>query len=552
MKQHSPFRCSKGGLTAIAILLTAWIAYAADSPSDQKEQNPSSVVAGKGDQDLLLLGPLEPIRIRLNIEIDGVPFRTVWQTMFDRVADQIDVDRDGSLTEAQARQLLAIFLQNSQATSVAVRADMAGAMTDGKIGRDTLREQLERMASPLTLRQRLSSGGAGPALIPLLDVDGDGRLSKAELDYAEHSLHCRDFNDDQLIIKQELLAGPAISSAGSSDENGVSNGSVILLSHTIDAAAVADILLARYDRNRDGELSMLAPAEILSTEGRLDVLDKNQNHSLDRSELRGFLELPIDASLPINFGNSRSETRRTAEALPQYRMRKRTVDGGYRLHFGTSEIKLARSNRDPSQDNTRPRIQDYDADSSMSLEETEFNNIPDRPEFAVVDSNRDCKISESEFDAWFLQRSRAASVQLVLEVSDQGADLFTSLDLNGDQVLTPRELHQAAKLLETEDRDHDGFLGGVEMSYSLSLDLSRGGPRAVTNNNIVAMRAITEPQVKADRSGPAWFNKMDRNRDGDVSFSEFLGNRDIFTKLDQDGDGLISLTEATETKSPTP
>jgi hypothetical protein len=134
-------------------------------------------------------------------------------------------------------------------------------------------------------------------------------------------------------------------------------------------------------------------------------------------------------------------------------------------------------------------------------------------------------------------------VQLVLEATDQGSDLFTTLDRNFDRVLTPRELHLAPALLATEDRDGDGFLGGAEMSYNLVLELSRGGPRAA-QNVLAGQRGSAEPQVKADRKGPAWFLKMDRNRDGDVSLLEFLGSRRVFAELDKDGDGLLSAEEA--------
>ena len=44
--------------------------------------------------------------------------------------------------------------------------------------------------------------------------------------------------------------------------------------------------------------------------------------------------------------------------------------------------------------------------------------------------------------------------------------------------------------------------------------------------------------------GPAWFTKMDRNGDGDVSRGEFLGSKDDFDKLDANKDGLIGLDEA--------
>ena len=42
-------------------------------------------------------------------------------------------------------------------------------------------------------------------------------------------------------------------------------------------------------------------------------------------------------------------------------------------------------------------------------------------------------------------------------------------------------------------------------------------------------------------TGPLWFQRMDRNRDGDVSLREFPGPLDQFHVLDRDGDGLISL-----------
>ncbi len=170
-------------------------------------------------------------------------------------------------------------------------------------------------------------------------------------------------------------------------------------------------------------------------------------------------------------------------------------------------------------------------------------NVPDRPDFAVVDSDHDGKISASEFDAFFLQRARVGAVQLVLAATDQGSDLFTTLDRNFDRVLTPRELHLAPLLLATEDRDDDGFLGGAEMSYNMTLELSRGGPRAA-QNVVIGLRGPVEPQVKVERQGPAWFLKMDRNRDGDVSLLEFLGSRRTFAELDKDADGLLSAEEA--------
>jgi hypothetical protein len=41
---------------------------------------------------------------------------------------------------------------------------------------------------------------------------------------------------------------------------------------------------------------------------------------------------------------------------------------------------------------------------------------------------------------------------------------------------------------------------------------------------------------------------MDRNNDGDLTWNEFLGPREVFHKLDADGDGLLDPVEAAKAK----
>ena len=53
------------------------------------------------------------------------------------------------------------------------------------------------------------------------------------------------------------------------------------------------------------------------------------------------------------------------------------------------------------------------------------------------------------------------------------------------------------------------------------------------------------PNQSRKQVGPVWFQKMDRNGDGDVSRREFLGTDEDFRKIDTDGDGLIDMKEAT-------
>ena len=56
--------------------------------------------------------------------------------------------------------------------------------------------------------------------------------------------------------------------------------------------------------------------------------------------------------------------------------------------------------------------------------------------------------------------------------------------------------------------------------------------------------AARAPRPLGNRAGPSWFQRMDRNADGDVSSREFLGKLALFKRLDRNGDRLISAQEA--------
>ena len=54
-------------------------------------------------------------------------------------------------------------------------------------------------------------------------------------------------------------------------------------------------------------------------------------------------------------------------------------------------------------------------------------------------------------------------------------------------------------------------------------------------------RTVVQPKSLV---GPVWFQRMDRNLDGDLTCKEFLGPRHVFEQLDADHDGLIDPKEA--------
>jgi Ca2+-binding EF-hand superfamily protein len=143
------------------------------------------------------------------------------------------------------------------------------------------------------------------------------------------------------------------------------------------------------------------------------------------------------------------------------------------------------------------------------------------------------------------ERARESCVTLVLR--DQSRGLFDLLDSNRDGKLGVREINRAPKLPARLDRQGKGYFRSEDIPPSYQLTLRRGSarPGGSGQEELFVERYFSDykEEVSSQR-GPAWFRKMDRNRDGDVSRKEFLFSEELFRKIDTDGDGLISLQEA--------
>jgi Ca2+-binding EF-hand superfamily protein len=549
---------------ALAVGLTS-SSPAEDSATRSDEQ----VQAPNDAQSLLFFGPLRPVWIRLRVTIDGKPFRESWQANIQRLFAEADADGDGVVRTiksagdkptptdsiAALAAASAVYLGQEIAQARA-GLEKTAAEGGGMLSFAAFQKYFEQAAPPFSLAVGLGRTSAGQALFGLLDANGDQQLTADELNGAEERLRIRDFDDNESLTRLELVDAPNTSLAAISqtaDETRSSPlpmaGPLAMVDLTTPPAAIREAILAEYDRDHDGKISTSGTsAEITPTPAQLARLDVLAGEPVDGQALARFCVGGPDVELKVELGKISLTSRRfgapraRAETNTGPRIKQRP-DGSLDLTLDDAHIYLRRNNRDPSKNNdSGPSLQNFDADNNGYLDDKELANVPNLAgAFEVIDADHDGKVFAGELQSYVDRQNRAASVRLLLEVFDQGQELFDHLDENHDYRLSTRELHNAAEIVKQIDANHDGRLSADEIPQQLMLELSRNTPQAaVTERRSIRGGERVRPAAKR---GPGWFQKMDRNDDGELSPREFLGPPDVFKRLDKDKNGVLDPTE---------
>jgi len=188
---------------------------------------------------------------------------------------------------------------------------------------------------------------------------------------------------------------------------------------------------------------------------------------------------------------------------------------------------------------------DYDSDGDGTLQSSEAAPSMFGRSLPLVDRNRSGSIDAQECDRYLTELlvpyMRVSACRAAFWTSAPGSGLFDALDADRDRRLSRLELRGAATARDF-DRDGDGRLQAAEIprTFVVLAGPSTADLRRATVDSLLPV----EWAARTYGNQPAWFERMDGNADGAISWREFLGKRDAFQALDSDGDGLIAPAEA--------
>lgn len=549
--------------------------------------------------DVLYYSEARPVVMRLWITTDGAPLNHAWDRFADALFAKLDADASGSLDEkesANIRQTLVLltgrFVQpgGDAARAPLTRDGLAAYLRSNDFGPLRL--------PPIANNRQNNRGGfrrggaptpemLDQALLDFLDTNKDGKLSPAELAASVTVLGKLDADENELIGMDELLGRP-VNSPFFVEEFDDRRGGVGPPGVDLQAFGrkpdpnLAKRLLGRYgpkmrptDPNAprqpqpvpggrgapagqvESTARRLTPKDVKLSADQFAALDQDGDGELDAEELARFGQSAVPeveialwlGRLPA--GRARAEVVSAGGPL-------KTVPGdlGEDVALEVPGVRLelipTRSSADAGRAawraNYLDRFRAFDRDNNGYLDASESgNDFVFRDLFAFFDADKDGKVFEKELvaalDGVGDLATAAARGLTAVDVTESGRGLFGLIDTDGDGRLSVRELRVAPKLVARFDADKDRLLAPGELPRRFLATLSRGLASAGFARPVGfapgGMTGTPRPPV-----GPMWFQKMDRNRDGDVSRREFLGTDAEFRKLDADGDGLISPQEA--------
>ncbi|MFV0443917.1 MAG: EF-hand domain-containing protein [Planctomycetaceae bacterium] len=523
----------------------------------------SSVLADqfpRGDvRDVMLILPGGPLHLRFRVALNGQPLSQRREQFITNLMQRLDANGDGELT-ADERDASPLFSYGRRKFD---NPFLRSLSTHKIVSRDDFERDLARYGSLFSYQEDDAAADSDRKVFDLLDEDGSGRIDAREMRIAVTRVASRDRDRDQCISFEEFGPPPPDPYAALVAANAMTTieedpgPPPIHLARSLLATnniTLPRSLLFAYDRNRDKYIS---PEELHWDPHRITAADSNGDGRLSVAELGRIDQTPVDLDLFVDLAFDGTNATQPLQVLSIDEQRRSPVPRPdlIRLTFDGTTITFAFRQLDPvasALETAQKQFNLLDGDGNGYLDREEVADFArfQRYLFDGMDVDRDNRVYAEEMTKFVAAVAEPPATTCHVNIYNTGQGFFSMLDVSGDGRISIRELRSLEQSMATHERTPGSGIAPAEMGRHLYVEFVRGsrplfGP---------GQRLIEQGPTFIERGaiGPAWFQAMDRNLDGDLTYQvgnpmfppEFLGHPEIAAQMDVDHDGLISYREA--------
>jgi len=497
-------------------------------------------------QRVVLLAPAGPVLVGIRLETGSQSIRQVRDAFCDGLFKRLDADQSGKL-EAAEQAYLPMFRRVGGGAAAAAQS----FAVDGILTPEGLKKYIDGQLGPLfSVEMKAPRADQTVRLLDALDSNHDGVLSVEEVAESAKALARYDLDDDESLSVAELQPFPqSVRQAQRQQAVDEGRGSRVFL---IDQPSATDALLAEMKKL----YAMTAGIDVARC-GLKDgaaSFDQNQDGRLDDGELRkwiagGATDIELTAAWREIGRGLPPVLTTTVQKSPRVVPGKTVSRRQWEAKIDDVPIQLSLFDNRGFAGNSvslfLTKARTLDRDKNDYLDEAEFSGLGTSSPFTAVDLNHDGMVKTDEIREYFQTMSQLSQTRVVMSFSDDVVSLFQVMDADRTNRLSPREMMTLRERVEPFDRNGNGQFDPGDFVSKYTLSMAFAMPEGMEFTPAAAQMTGTTGGVRRTRlGGPLWYQRMDRNRDGDISWREFLGPRARFDAVDTDHDGLISKDEA--------